>query len=180
THARDFLAPQVLIDAVVAKRNTGTRLTDAPFVLALGPGFMPNVDCHAVIETQRGHNLGRVLWDRAAEPNSGTPGEIGGKSGERVLRAPSDGEIKAIKRIGDSVIAGEAVAHVGGGEVRASIDGILRGLVHDGLVVNVGAKIGDIDPRAQRENCFTISDKALAVGGGALEAVLAWMNTIHR
>ncbi len=180
TRTRDFFAPQVLIDAVMAKRNTGTRLTDAPFVLALGPGFTPNVDCHAVIETQRGHNLGRVLWNRAAAPNSGTPGEIGGKSGERVLRAPSDGELKAIGRIGDSVIAGEVIARVGNGEVRAPFDGILRGLVHDGLTVKAGTKIGDVDPRANRENCFTISDKALAIGGGALEAVLSWMNTIQK
>ena len=177
TRAREFFAPQVLIDAVMAKRNTGTRRADAPLVLALGPGFTPGVDCHAVIETQRGHNLGRVLWDRAAEPNSGTPGEIGGKRAERVLRAPCDGEIRAIRRIGDSVIGGETLARVGDGEVCAPIDGVLRGLVHDGLVVPAGAKIGDVDPRAKRENCFTISDKSLAVGGGALEAVLSWLST---
>ncbi len=179
TRAREEFAPQVVIDAVMAKRNAGTRLADAPLVLALGPGFTPNVDCHAVIETQRGHDLGRVLWDRAAEPNSGTPGEIGGKSGERVLRAPSDGELESIKRIGDAVIMGEVIAHVANGEVRAPFDGILRGLVHDGLLVHAGAKIGDVDPRVNRAACFTISDKALAIGGGALEAVLSWM-TIHR
>ena len=177
TRARGFFAPLVLIDAVMAKRNTGTRLTDAPLVLALGPGFTPKVDCHAVVETQRGHNLGRVLWDRAAEPNSGTPGEIGGKSAERVLRAPCQGEIKAIRRIGDSVFAGEVIARVANRQVRASIDGILRGLVHDELVVQAGTKIGDVDPRAKRENCFTISDKSLAIGGGALEAILSWMST---
>lgn len=177
TRAREQFASQVLIDAVMAKRNTGARVTDAPFVLALGPGFTPNVDCHAVIETQRGHNLGRVLWDHATAPNSGTPGEIGGKSDERVLRAPCDGEIQAIRRIGDSVIANEVIARVGNGEVRTSIGGILRGLVHNGLTVKAGAKIGDVDPRAQRESCFTISDKALAIGGGALEAVLSWMST---
>jgi xanthine dehydrogenase accessory factor len=177
TNAREFLAPQVLIDAVMAKRNTGTRLIDAPLVLALGPGFTPKIDCHAVIETQRGHNLGRVLWDRAAEPNSGTPGEIGGRSAERVLRAPCAGKISAVKKIGDLVIADEALARVGNCEVRASTDGVLRGLVHDGLIVQAGAKIGDVDPRAKRENCFTISDKSLAIGGGALEAVLSWMST---
>jgi xanthine dehydrogenase accessory factor len=176
--ARDAerFAPQVLIDAVMAKRNTGTRRTDAPFVLALGPGFTPGVDCHAVIETQRGHNLGRVWWDRAAEPNSGVPGEIAGESAGRVLRAPCDGEVRAVRKIGDSVIAGEALARVGNGEVCASISGVLRGLAHDGLVVRAGAKIGDVDPRAKREHCFTISDKSLAIGGGALEAVLAWLN----
>jgi xanthine dehydrogenase accessory factor len=176
TRVREFLAPRVLIDAVMAKRNTGTRLTDAPLVLALGPGFTPKVDCHAVIETQRGHNLGRVWWDRAAEPNSGVPGEIAGESAGRVLRAPCDGEVRAVRKIGDSVIAGEALARVGNGEVCASISGVLRGLAHDGLVVRAGAKIGDVDPRAKREHCFTISDKSLAIGGGALEAVLAWLN----
>ncbi len=177
--ARDAerFAPQVLIDAVMAKRNTGTRRTDAPFVLALGPGFTPGVDCHAVIETQRGHNLGRVLWDHAAAPNSGAPGEIAGKGAERVLRAPCTGDVRAIRKIGDSVITGEVIARVGAGVVRAPFDGVLRGLMHDGLVVQAGAKIGDVDARATRENCFTISDKSLAVGGGALEAVLSWMST---
>ena len=177
TAAREFFAPGVLVDAVMAKRNTGTRLADAPFVLALGPGFTPNVDCHAVIETQRGHDLGRVLWDHPAEPNSGTPGEIGGRSSERVLRAPVDGAVKAVKQIGDAVNVDELVARVGQGEVRTPIAGILRGLVHDGLAVSAGVKIGDVDPRAKRENCFTISDKSLAIGGGALEAVLTWMTT---
>ncbi len=177
--ARGFFAPPVVIDAVMAKRNTGTRLADAPFVLALGPGFTPHVDCHAVIETQRGHDLGRVLWDRAAAPNSSTPGEIGGKGAERVLRAPGDGEVRALRKIGDSVIANEPIARVGSAEVRAPFAGVLRGLVHDGLVVQAGAKIGDVDPRVNRAACFTISDKALAIGGGALEAVLSWM-TIHR
>ena len=176
TNAREFLKPSVLIDAIMAKHNTGTRLTDAPLVVALGPGFTPGVDCHAVIETQRGHNLGRVLWDRAAEPNSGVPGEIGGKSAERVLRAPCDGEVREIRKIGDRVIEGEVIARVGESQVRASIDGILRGLVHDGLTVKAGAKIGDVDPRAKREHCFTISDKSLAIGGGVLEAILSWMS----
>ena len=177
TRAREAFAPQVLIDAVMAKRNTGTRLADALLVLALGTGFTPDVDCHAVIETQRGHNLGRVWWDRAAAPNSGTPGEIAGKGAERVLRAPCPGAVRAIKKIGDSVVTGEVIARVGEGAVRAPFDGILRGLMHDGLIVQAGAKIGDVDARATRENCFTVSDKSLAVGGGALEAVLSWMST---
>ena len=176
TQARGIFAPSILVDAVMAKRNTGTRIGDAPLVLALGPGFTPNVDCHAVIETQRGHTLGRVLWDRAAEPNSGTPGEIGGRSSERVLRAPCDGVVQAFKQIGDAVGIDDLIARVGQGEVRTPIAGILRGLVHDGLAVNAGAKIGDVDPRVRRENCFTISDKSLAIGGGALEAVLTWMS----
>lgn len=177
TRAREFFQPPVLIDAVMAKRNTGTRIDDAPLVIALGPGFTPRVDCHAVIETNRGHNLGRVLWDRPAEANTVTPGEIGGKGGERVLRAPCDGRVKSIRKIGEGLIAGDVIAHVGKAAVHAPFDGILRGLMHDGIVVKAGMKIGDIDPRAKGEHCFTISDKALAIGGGVLEAVLMWMNT---
>jgi xanthine dehydrogenase accessory factor len=176
TRAREFFAPQVLIDAVMAKRNAGTRIADAPLVIALGPGFTPGLDCHAVIETNRGHNLGRVLWDRAAEANTGAPGEVGGKSAERVLRAPVEGRVTSAVRIGDMVVRGQVIARVGGYEVRAPFDGILRGLMHDGIVVQAGMKIGDVDPRAEREHCFTISDKALAVGGGALEAILSWTN----
>jgi xanthine dehydrogenase accessory factor len=180
TRARQYFLPQVVVDAVMAKRNTGTRLTDAPFVVALGPGFVPGVDCHAVVETQRGHDLGRVLLDRAAEPNSGLPGKIGGKSAERLLRAPCDGSVLAVRQIGDRVAAGETIAEVAGAPVRSAIDGIVRGLVHDGLSVKAGMKIGDVDPRAKRENCYTISDKSLAIGGGVLEAVLSWMNVHPR
>jgi xanthine dehydrogenase accessory factor len=173
--ARLALSPRVLVDAIMAKRNTGTRLSDAPLVVALGPGFTPGVDCHAVVETNRGHNLGRVYWDRPAEPNTGIPGEIGGKGAERVLRAPRDGMLEAVCRIGDRVTTGQVVARVEGDEVFAPFDGILRGLVHEGTVVKAGVKIGDVDPRAEREACFTISDKALAVGGGVVEAVLSWL-----
>ena len=180
TRARENLKPLILIDAIMAKRNTGTRITDAPLVLALGPGFTPNVDCHAVIETQRGHDLGRVLWNRAAEPNSSVPGEIGGKSVERILRAPCDGKVISRLGIGGQVTTGEIIATVGDGQVVAPFDGILRGLVHDGIQVKAGMKIGDIDPRAKRENCFTISDKSLAIGGGALEAILSWMRRDYR
>ena len=173
--ARLELAPAVLVDAVMAKRNTGTTITDAPFVLALGPGFTPNVDCHCVIETQRGHNLGRALWSTPAEANSGVPGEIGGQSAARVLRAPCDGLLTGVRRIGDQVAKGELIARVGGEPVYAPFEGVVRGLVHDGLAVKRGMKLGDLDPRAGREHCFTISDKSLSIGGGALEAVLEWM-----
>jgi len=177
TRARDYFKPSILIDAIMAKQNTGTHLSDAPFVLALGPGFTPNIDCHAVVETNRGHNLGRVYWTRAAEPNTHTPGEIGGESDKRVLRAPTNGEIREIKRLGDSVIRGEVIARVGDADVIAPFDGVLRGMARAGLKVRTGMKIGDVDPRARREHCFTISDKSLAVGGGALEAVLTWLGT---
>ena len=174
-HVARELSPQVVIDATMAKRNLGTTIRDAPFVIALGPGFTPKVDCHCVIETLRGHNLGRLLWDSPAAPNTGIPGEIGGKTGDRVLRAAQDGIIQAVKRIGDTVRKGEVIASVDGKNVVSPFDGILRGLVHDGLAVRAGTKIGDVDPRAEREHCFTISDKALAVGGGALEAILSWL-----
>ncbi len=179
--ARNELQPTILLDAVMAKKNTGTKKSDAPFVMALGPGFTPNVDCHCVIETQRGHNLGRVLWHVPAEPNTGVPGEIGGKSSERVLRAPCDGRVVGRKKIGDEVRQGDVIAEVQGfkgtegDKVVAPFEGVLRGIVHDGLFVRQGLKIGDVDPRAKREHCFTISDKALAVGGGALEALLEWL-----
>ncbi len=175
TRARAFFAPRVLVDAVMAKQNTGTRAADAPLVVALGPGFTPGVDCHAVVETQRGHNLGRVDWERAAEANTGVPGEVGGKRAERVLRAPGAGRVLGIRKIGDWVARGEVIAEVGGTPVRAPFDGILRGLAHDGLVAQAGMKIGDVDARADRATCFGISDKALAVGGGVLEAILSWM-----
>jgi xanthine dehydrogenase accessory factor len=175
TRSREFFEPIILIDAIMAKQNTGTHISDAPLVMALGPGFEPKVDCHAVIETKRGHNLGRVFWDRAAEPNTNTPGEIVGKSADRVLRAPRDGQVAGVKKIGEQVIAGELLATVDGSSVQAPFDGILRGLAHDGLGVRASAKIGDVDPRSNREYCFTISDKSLAVGGAALEAILSWM-----
>ncbi len=176
TRTRGFFKPAILIDAVMAKHNTGTRIDDAQLVLALGPGFMPTQDCHAVIETQRGHDLGRVLWTHAAASDTGEPGEIGGKRGDRVLRAPSAGMVAGIVKIGEAVKRGQTVARVNDQDVIAPFDSILRGLVHDGLIVQAGAKIGDIDPRAAREHCFTISDKALAIGGGALEAALVWLN----
>lgn len=180
TRARTLLKPTVLIDAVMAKKNVGTHIADAPLVIALGPGFTPNIDCHAVIETNRGHNLGRVLWDCAAEPNTGVPGEIGGKGAERVLRASAEGRVSSVARIGDSVKQGQLIAHIGDSEVLAPFDGVLRGLVHDGLLVKAGMKIGDVDPRAKREHCFTISDKALAIGGGVLEAILSWMRAVNQ
>ncbi len=178
--AREILRPRFLIDAIMAKRNTGTRKNDAALVVALGPGFTPNVDCHCVIETQRGHNLGRVWWTRAAEPNTGIPGEIGGKGSERVLRAPCAGIMHARAQIGDSVRQGDVIASVEETPVYAPFDGVLRGLVHDGLRVSAQLKIGDVDPRARREHCFTLSDKALALGGGAMEALLEWLQSHPR
>jgi len=169
---RERLKPQVLIDAIMAKRNTGTSINDAPIVIALGPGFTAGVDCHAVIETNRGHYLGRVILKGQAQPNTGIPGEVGGESERRVLRSPADGIFHPLKEIGEFVEEGETVAEVNGMPVRARISGVLRGILYPGLEVRQGMKVGDVDPRGVREHCFTISDKSLAVAGGVLEAIL--------
>ncbi len=166
------IAPDGVIDAILAKRNLGLHSGVAPIVVALGPGFQAPVDAHAVIETMRGHALGRVYFTGGALPNTGIPGVIGGRGAERVLRAPADGVVSHARRIGDRVSAGEVVFAVGGVEVRAAFDGILRGLIHEGLTVASGLKCGDIDPRSDTD-CNTISDKARSVGGAALEAYLA-------
>ena len=167
------LKAAVVVDAIMAKRNTGTRPADAPLVIGLGPGFRAGQDCHAVVETNRGHWLGRVIWVGEAEPDTGLPGEVAGQRGRRMLHAPADGLFQAQAAIGDMVRTGQVLARVGGTEVRAGLDGVLRGLIHNGLVVSAGMKIGDIDPRAERAHCFYMSDKSLAVGGGVLEAILA-------
>lgn len=167
------LRPAVVVDARMAKRPLDTRLTDAPLVIALGPGFRAGRDCHAVVETQRGHHLGRVYWQGEAASDSGQPEPVRGLSPERVLRAPRAGVFQAVKQIGDPVRAEEVVGEVAGAPVIARCDGVLRGILHDGLTVSAGLKIGDIDPRGVREYCFSISDKARAIGGGVLEAVLA-------
>ncbi len=166
------LQPEVVVDAIMAKRNTGTSITDAPVVVALGPGFTAGVDCHAVVETARGHDLGRVYYTGSALPDTGIPGAIGGHDVLRVLRAPHAGRFRGVRRIGDRVAAGEIVAYVEETPIQAAIAGVLRGLLFDGLEVMPGMKIGDIDPRAEVRHCFTVSDKAWAVGGGVLEAVL--------
>jgi len=164
--------PDVLVDAILAKRNIGTRITDAPIVVGLGPGFVAGVDVHAVVETKRGHYLGRVTLEGSAAPDTGIPGEVMGYTRERVLRAPTSGTLRALKTIGDSLEAGEAAAQVDGQPVIAQIGGVIRGLLADGLAVTGGMKVGDVDPRGVRDHCFTISDKALAIGGGVLEAIL--------
>ena len=169
---REILKPPILVDAILAKRNTGTRLGDASLVIGLGPGFRAGKDVHLVVETNRGHNLGRVIEEGEAEPDTGVPGEIGGYTWERVLRAPASGRFQAKRQIGDAVQKGEQVAEVEGLGVEAPIAGVLRGILRDGLFVPQGMKVGDIDPRGIRTHCFTISDKARAIGGGVLEAIL--------
>lgn len=168
--------PDVLIDATLAKRNLGLAVQDAGLVIALGPGFQAGRDCHVVIETNRGHDLGRLLRSGAAEPNTGIPGAIGGYTRERVLRSPEDGLFVAQLSIGDPVRAGDLVGRVGDAAVTAPIDGVLRGLIRPGCQVRKGLKIGDIDPRGERSYCATISEKARAIGGSVLEAILAAYN----
>jgi xanthine dehydrogenase accessory factor len=169
------MRPPIVVDARMAKRNLGTRLTDAKLVLGLGPGFTAGADCHAVVETNRGHTLGRVYWEGSAEPNTGEPEPVRGFAGTRVLRAPREGEFKGRLEIGDLARAGDVLASVDGEPIRAQFDGVVRGLLHDGLRVTAGMKVGDLDPRGVREYCFLISDKARAVGGGVLEAIFAGM-----
>lgn len=166
------IRPDVLVDAIVAKKNLGTRITDAPFVIGLGPGFTAGDDVHVVIETQRGHHLGRILMAGAAEPDTGIPAPVGGVAAERLLRAPAEGEFRSSRRIGDYIEKGEAVGRVEDTEVVGCIGGVLRGLIRPGTRVTRGLKIGDIDPRGDVSICFSISDKARAIAGSVLEAVL--------
>ena len=165
--------PDIIVDAIIAKTNIGTKITDADIVIGVGPGFEAGVDCHAVVETKRGHNLGRVLWSGSAYPNTGVPGNIGGYTVERIIRATADGVFSAKVNIGDFVKAGDLLAYCDETPVYANIDGIVRGLLQDGVKVKKGMKSGDVDPRAEKEYCFSVSDKASAIGGGVLEAILS-------
>lgn len=167
-----FLRPDSLIDAILAKRNLGTAIGDAPIVIGVGPGFTAGTDCHAVVETMRGHTLGRVYYEGSPLPNTNVPGLIGGFAGERVLRAPADGVFQGIRQIGDPVEAGDTVGFVEGQPVVATISGVIRGILANGVPVRKGMKSGDVDPRGRAEYCTLVSDKALAVAGGVLEAIL--------
>ncbi len=168
------LNPIALVDGILAKVNLGTTRDMAPVVIGLGPGFEAGVDVDAVIETNRGHNLGTVILKGKPEANTGVPGVIGGEAAKRVVRSTAPGRVDVIKKIGDMVKIGDVLAKIGDSEVKSQLDGVLRGIIHDGMVVpSEGFKIGDVDTRGNVENCFIISDKARAVGGGTLEAVLA-------
>ena len=167
---RKWYKPDVIVDAIIAKKNTGTKITDAPFVIGIGPGFTAGKDCHCVIETKRGHTLGSVIWEGSAIADTGVPGNIGGYTTERLIRASEDGIIEPKVRIGDIVEKGQIVAVTGGKPVFAQMGGIVRGMLQPGAYVKKNLKIGDIDARAERSHCETISDKARAIGGGALEA----------
>ena len=173
------LQPAAVVDAIIAKKNCGTRLDMAPLVIALGPGFTAGKDAHIVIETMRGHNLARLIYQGAALPNTGVPGPVGGESALRVIHAPAAGTLRVIHDIGESVTRGETIAriiHTDGSvtDVAASLNGIIRGMLPDGFVVRSGLKMVDIDPRlTELNNCFTISDKARSLGGAVLTALLS-------
>jgi xanthine dehydrogenase accessory factor len=168
--------PKIIIDARMRKVFTESELSDEQMLIGIGPGFFAGRNCHCVVETKRGPFLGRVYWDGTAEPDSGVPDRVGGFEKERVLRAPADGNVKALARIGDLLEAGDVIAVVGGMQIKAAFKGVLRGMIHDGLHVTMGTKIGDLDPRNDPLLCSLISDKALAVGGGVLEAILSKEN----
>ena len=170
------LRPAVVVDAILAKKNLGTTKEMAPLVIALGPGFTAGEDVDVVIETKRGHNLGRVIRSGSAVPNTGIPGIIGGYGKERVMHAQAEGILRKAASIGDIVEAGAVIAEIetenGMVPVEASLSGLLRGLIRDGYPVTKGFKIADIDPRKEElQNCFTISDKARCIAGSVLEVI---------
>jgi xanthine dehydrogenase accessory factor len=169
---RKEVKPDVLVDAILAKKNKGTSIVDAPLVIALGPGFEAGKDAHFVVETNRGHHLGRLLTHGSAEPDTGVPGPVQGITTDRVLRSPAAGLWENKAEIGDLIKKGDIVGSVEGVGVNAKIDGVIRGLIHPGIRVSKDLKIGDIDPRGNRDACYTISEKALAIGGGVLEGIL--------
>lgn len=172
----DLIQPDVLVDAIMAKKNTGTSMKDAPLVIALGPGFQAGKDAHFVVETNRGHNLGRLLNIGSAEPNTGIPGAIQGTT-DRVLRAPADGIWNNNMDIGDRVTRGDLIGNVSDRPVKAQIDGILRGMIRPGIHVTKNMKVGDIDPRGKKEYCHTISDKARSIGGAVLEGIMKFFGS---
>ena len=174
----DIMKPAAVVDAILAKRNLGTSMAMAPLTIGLGPGFEAGKDVHFVIETMRGHNLGRIITSGKAMPNTGLPGIISGYGAERVIHAPAEGVLHNICHIGDTVRAGQEIAVIENAmqkcSVMATLDGIIRGLIRDGYPVTQGFKIADIDPRySELENCFTISDKARCIAGSVLELVCA-------
>lgn len=175
------LKPNVVVDSIISKTNCGnTTINDAPIVIAVGPGFEAGIDCHCVVESQRGHYLGRTIYKGFAIPNTGVPGSIGGYTVERIIRASTDGYIKPRVEIGDYVEKGQVVAEILSSLqcddneefVYAEISGIVRGMLQEGIKVHKGMKSGDIDPRCEKKHCFTISDKARSIGGGVLEGIL--------
>ncbi|MBF8984209.1 EF2563 family selenium-dependent molybdenum hydroxylase system protein [Lutibacter sp. B2] len=166
----------IIVDAILAKKNLGTNKDMAHIVIGVGPGFTAGKDVHAVVESNRGHNLGRVIYNGSPEPNTGIPGNIKGFTEKRVIRANQYGKLSVIKDIGSIVEKDEVLATIDGVEVKAKIDGVIRGMIQNGFEVVSGMKIGDIDPRGIKNNCITISDKARTIGGGVLEGICHLLN----
>lgn len=169
---REEYQPDVIVDAIIAKENLGTKKSDASIVIAVGPGFTAGIDCHCVIETKRGHYLGRCIYEGCAIANTGVPGDIRGYTTERILRAPRAGIFEPAVEIGAQVVAGDVCGYVDGEPMKSQIPGVVRGLLQSGVQVTKGMKSGDVDPRCQPEHCLTVSDKARAIGGGVLEAIM--------
>ena len=167
------LHPGVVVDGRMLKQRVPLIPEQVGLIIGLGPGFTAGENCHAVVETKRGHMLGRVYWDGPAEADTGVPEGVEARRAERVLRAPVDGTLNAHAQICDQLEADQLIADVSGVEIRAPFKGALRGLLHDGLEVRAGLKIGDLDPRCEAKYCSLVSDKALAVAGGVLEAILS-------
>ena len=163
--------PAVIVDATMSKSGGDTKLSDAPLVIGIGPGFTVGDNVHAVIESNRGYHLGRVIWQGAAQPDTGVPAPVAGHTEARVMRAPRAGCFSSRRAIGDRVAAGDIVGEVDGAPVRAQITGLVRGMLHNGIQIRAGVKVGDIDPRGETEYCGSISDKARAIGGGVVEAI---------
>ncbi len=174
--AKETLSPQVLVDAIMAKRNLGTKITDAPLVIGLGPGFQAGKDVHMVVETNNSESLGKVILEGKAEEDTGIPIAIGGLTFDRVLHSPGDGLFQSDKGIGDLVAAGEVVASVAEQPVKAEIDGVVRALLRSGIKVGKGTKLGEIDPSGNKEVCYTIRSRVRAIAGGVLEAILMRYN----
>lgn len=165
---------RAIIDARMTKKSPELGMSAAPMVIGLGPGFVAGENCHAAIETNRGHTLGRVIWDGAPQMDTGIPGKVSTFRAERVLRAPEAGVFQAEKALGESVQAGERIAQVNGKPILAPFDGVLRGLLYAGIPVHQGMKVGDLDPRNDPRYAHLVSEKALAIAGGVMEALLSF------
>jgi xanthine dehydrogenase accessory factor len=174
---KEKIKPDVLVDAIMAKRNLGTKITDAPLVIGMGTGFYAGRDVHMVVETNHSNNLGRVIVDGETEKNTRTPVAIGGLTRERVIWAPQAGTFTTDREIGDSVVVGEVVGRIGDLPLEAPIGGILRGLIRDGVKVSKGVKLIEVDPVHDKAVCYVIRDKMRAIGGGVLEAIMLRFNT---
>ena len=173
---KDMLKPTVLVDALMAKQNLGTKFSDAPLVIGLGPGFRAREDVHVVVETNNSERLGRVIMSGKAEADTGIPVAIGGLTKERVLHSPSDGQFLTEKDIGDMVAMDEVVASVATQPLKAEIGGVIRALLRKGTMVSKGDKLGEIDPSGDKEACYTIRPRVRAIAGGVLEAILMRFN----